>query len=102
MIYGGWIEFYKEWLNRNPASTLLVYFEELADLKPQTLARISAFTGMVPITYQGVDFEFLRGKNAGFFRSGHLSWKGDKEWTPAVEDLFRQHFALELGKHGWI
>lgn len=101
VFYGGWQDFYGKWLNRKLASTLLIYFDELADLKPATLKRIAAFIGKKPTSQQGVVFDALRERSPDFFRSGKVHWEGDKEWTPEIEKLFQERFAESMNEFGF-
>lgn len=101
VFYGGWQEFYGQWLNRPLGSTLLLYFDELANLQPATLKRISTFTGATMRNQQGIGFDTLKNNNPDFFRSGKLKWEGDPHWTPEIEELFQERFAATLSEYGF-
>ena len=101
VFYGDWQEFYGKWLDRRPGSTLLVYFDELADLAPSTVQRISAFVGTSPVQSGGVDFEPLQRMNPDFFRRGKSKWEGDENWTPEAEAVFQERFSGIMRAYGF-
>ena len=87
--YGGWSAHYRGWNDREGVRRLVLRYEDLVDVSPDTLKDVAAFIGFSnsPQAWEN-PLEILKKKEPAFFGGQRIKFSGDERWSPSHEFLF--------------